>query len=202
MNNIKDFLIFMIALFSSSRSAEAAISLLEVGDWSDSHLAPTEISEPLGLGFNTLSGSIGQVPFDSDSFIIRNPFGLQIDSIMVSISNLTWPIYPEGEPIVSLLPGVIVVAPNHVGLVPWEDGTFPLTTDYTGSGDLVLADESALLFSIFMDENPAIALSGGFDYELQITTSAPEVAGSVPEPSAALLGALGGFALLRRRRVA
>ena len=172
--------------FTGARTAHAAISLTETGDFSNNAASPFIVPQPLGIGVNTISGSLPP-PTDSryldyDYFTIRNPVGHLVAAVNLTISSYGGPAGASGVlEIFSLNPNTLSFSSN---------GTFSLPVTLINSSDLTFR-LSGLAYN--SSSFPYAPYTGGSsNYTLSVV---------VPEPSSTLLIALGiaGVALSGRK---
>ena len=177
-------LLLIAAFFCwEARSAHAAIALTETGDFSNNAASPFIVPESLGVGMNTISGSLpppaSTFYLDYDYFTIRNPVGHLVAAVNLTISNYGGPAGASGVlEIFSLNPNTLSFSSN---------GTFSLPVTLINSSDLTFR-----LSGLAYSEGMFPRQGGTSNYTLSVV---------VPEPSSALFIGLGiaGAALSRRK---
>ena len=158
-----------------------AIAVTEAGDWSGNLSSPYVVPGSLGLGVNTITGTLPLTrgECDTDVFQVNNPSGLFVTSITLDISNFTASTGIRGR--------LDIFQPVIAAVYFGANGRYSLP-----SLPVALSNPSALAFRIYgPNDNPNY---GSANYIVSITASA------VPEPvSASAVGLVTlGFALWRR----
>jgi hypothetical protein len=161
----------------------AAITFTETSDFSGNLGSPFILPESLGLGANTITGTLpedfGQE--DVDVFYVNNPSQLSVSSITVDISSFVGTLTDPS----SGFGGLRLEAPGFKQETVNGNGTFSLPPS--------VSNATQFQFRFFGPSDITNMEAGSMNY--QVTLNA------VPEPSSALL--FGTFALaaaLGRRR--
>jgi hypothetical protein len=161
-----------------------AIAVTEAGDWSSNLSTPYVIPSPLGLGVNTITGTLplSGGPFesiDTDVFRVNNPSGFFVTSITLDISSFISSPGTRGR--------LDIFQPVIAAVYFGANGRYSLP-----SLPVALSNPSALAFRIYGPNDGSN--NGSANYIVSITATA------VPEPiSASAVGlVILGFALWRR----
>jgi hypothetical protein len=174
-----------IIISSFGGTADAAITFTETTDMSGNLGSPYILGELLGLGTNTITGSLPNsfTLVDCDVFHVNNPGGLVVTSITVTITDFV---------------GTTASPANGTGDLRLEDPGFDVQrTLGNGQYSLVPSSSDAPVFE-FRFFGPQDSLNneiGSMNYVVTIN--------AIPEPSAPalVLGAL-GLGVVRRQRKA
>jgi hypothetical protein len=161
-----------------TEAACAAISIVETTEFSPSPLSPTVISEPLGPGINTITGTLpgeSTIP-EVDVFQLGNPLSLPL-AITISFSDFV-PSVPPHPAIVRLM------APNGGQVTADGNGQFVLPA--------VLSDPATLVFHM---SGPGV---GGSEFITAGSANYTVTINAVPEPSGAALILLASAVFFRR----
>lgn len=186
-NIIRRLTLAIVCAGAVTSSTNAAISYTETSDFSGNLGSPFAIPGSLGIGANTITGSLPVElgSSDGDVFSVDNSSFLSISSISISISNF---IGTTTDPSNGF--GLFeILLPNSGSELINGNGFFLLSA--------TINDVSQLQFRLFGPEDFMNMEYGSMDYTVTIN--------AVPEPSSALLtGAFALFALaartLRRRK--
>lgn len=152
------------------------------GDFNPGLGSPTNITPALGLGVNTITGSVGGIGFSADAldiFRVTLPAGTSISSISLTASN--WVSSTPSD----LARYELLFAPSNTGARNFlANGTYPLTFNLGNPNDIA--------FRVGSPRDEFGASSGSFDYVLNLTV--------VPTPGATAMLGMGALAAARRRR--
>jgi len=190
MKNPAFLLVLSVALAITAipNRAHGIITFTETDDFSGNLGSPFIIPEALGIGANTITGSLPSDmldPFataDRDVFHVNNSSGLTVSSITVDITNFvgttTEPLFHPG--------GLRLEDPGFDQESVFENGQFSLVA--------TPADASVFEFRFAGPEDITNSEAGSMDYVVTIN--------AVPEPSQTgiLIGAMVFWFCLRRRR--
>jgi hypothetical protein len=184
MKNTIKTLIFAVGLtiVSFPGGANAAITFTETSDFSGNLGSPFIIPDPLGLGANTITGSL-PIDFvgmeDADVFHANNPNGFTVSSITVDILNFVGTTTNPGD---------------GGGALRLEDPGFDQKY-VLGSGQFSLvpspSNASVFEFRFFGPSDFFNSEAGSMDYLVTLN--------AVPEPSSVLLLVLGALGLVTAR---
>ena len=177
-------LAFILLTISVSGHANGAITYNETSDFSGNLGSPFIIPGALGFGVNTISGTL-PADFgmfgDTDVFHVNNPDGLEVTSIIVTITNFV---------------GTPTDPSNGGGILRLEDPGFAQqSVGSNGDFTLLSAPNNASVFEFRFGgpEDFDNSEAGGMDYLVTMN--------AVPEPSIAGLVCIAavGFVATRRR---
>jgi hypothetical protein len=167
-----------LGLLGASPS-QGAIAVTETGDWSGNLSTPYIIPTPLGLGINTISGTLPLVgSFDTDVIQVNNPSGFSIASIQLSVTSFSAPsIYSRGR--------LSIFQPTSATVLFDANGNYTLPATFS-------SPPSLLDFRLLGPNGDG---NGSANYMISITAT------PVPEPVSAVAAGLAilGFAVWRKR---
>ena len=164
-------------------SAQAALTVVEGVDFSNSRFTPTIIPSVLGTGDNVISGTLpgsSTIP-DLDIFRVDNPDGLAITAITIHFSS-----FEPGSP---FRPATVnLLAPNSGTITAGGNGTFLLPA--------VISNPANLTLELIGPGQPGSEFISAGSANYTVTISA------IPEPAVTVFLGAAGMALLvgRARR--
>ena len=164
-------------------SAQAAFTVVEGVDFSNSRFTPTIIPSVLGTGDNVISGTLpgsSTIP-DLDIFRVDNPDGLAITAITIHFSS-----FEPGSP---FRPATVnLLAPNSGTITAGGNGTFLLPA--------VISNPANLTLELIGPGQPGSEFISAGSANYTVTISA------IPEPAVTVFLGAAGMALLvgRARR--
>lgn len=179
------------ALFGTLQAISEVITYTETTNFSPNLGFPYIVPGTLGIGNNTITGSLQVDEFfaDVDVFHVNNFNEYLVQSITVDVSNF---VGTTTNPMES--PGALrLESPGFRNIAVWNNGQFELLTApsnapifefrFIGPEDFFIGPEDFLNFEV-----------GGMDYIVTIV--------AVPEPSviALLFGALAVITVIKRRK--
>jgi len=199
----------ILLLAASSARADSTIHVDEAAGFSGFPSFPGSASGALslgsvgtlGIGANTVTGSVSGTSMGSDSssdyFYLALPSGLAITSADIHITNL---VHGAGA-----IPGPGAID-DHGTLVLISDSvTYPLSP-YDTSGDFLVRVDSAESYTVTLGATlPITSFAGGFNYVITYNVEALDDPSAAPLPGTFGLGAvvlplaIAGMALHRRR---
>ncbi len=178
-----------LVIGSFPEGANAAITFTETNDFDSNLNSPSIVPEPLGIGVNTVTGSLpatlfGFIDSDTDAFRVDNPNGLTVTAITVTVSNFVGTLNNprSGSGVLRL------ESPGFDQAIIRDNGQFPLVPTQSNASAFLFRFGGPLDSNDFSNRE-----AGNMDYVVTLN--------AVPEPSTGLLfGAFAlGAALLRRR---
>jgi hypothetical protein len=158
-----------------------AINVTETSDWSANLSSPYVIPTPLGLGINTISGTLpldGFGAIDCDVIQVNNPSGFSIASIQLSVTSFSAPsIYSRGR--------LSIFQPTSAAVLFDANANYTLPATFS-------SPPSLLDFRLL---GPSGDGDGSANYMISITAT------PVPEPVSAVAAGLAilAFAVWRKR---
>lgn len=181
--------LFACALAATSSAAMATVTYIETTDLSNQQLSPSLITPALGIGLNTISGTLpvqpGSIPRpDHDFFRVTLPNTYSISSISIDVTNFVGISGPGNNG--SLLMVNTVTNAGVTGIVYlYNNNSYSLTFTLADPNNIVLAVTPP---SNSFPNNQA----GSLDYTVNINV--------VPAPSMLAFAGLCGVGALYRRR--